>query len=495
MFMQEANHSSRLSRRRRSAQRALPPQPSRSAADAQPLKLEPSARRERTTVQPIASRPTAIAPRTRHALRPAEPLPLRLRKTERPAQPSSPRPDDRRSRPRRLRSQSLSEPSVTPSESPRKQRRARRKASPLVYLTRLMILGIGVGAIAGTVISVLDPALRQDITQAARSATLSSSTSSGDQPARVVMSPVAVVTGQPMTDLTNSIESLTSGYTSLTPGVFVINTATGEYLDLHGTSIFASASMIKVPVLIALLQEVDAGKVRLDESLTMKAVDVATGSGEMQYQAPGTRYTVLETASKMITISDNTATNMLIARLGGVEVLNQRFRQWGLTSTTLRNLLPDLTGTNTTTPKELAELLARVTQGDLLSMQSRDRLFAIMQKTETDTLLPAGLGEGATIAHKTGDIASMVGDVGLIDTPKGDRYIATIMVQRPPNDPRAQELIRRISKATYDFIIKPQTQAVESEPVEAGTTTDNSLDIAPASTSGQETEASTPLIR
>jgi beta-lactamase class A len=277
--------------------------------------------------------------------------------------------------------------------------------------------------------------------------------------------------------------------------VFVLNTATGEYLDLNGTSIFAAASMIKVPVLIALLQEVDAGKVRLDESLTMKAVDVATGSGEMQYQDPGTRYTVLETASKMITISDNTATNMLIARLGGIEVLNQRFRQWGLTSTTLRNLLPDLTGTNTTTPKELAELLARVSQGDLLSMQSRDRLFAIMQQTETNTLLPAGLGEGATIAHKTGDIASMVGDVGLIDTPNGDRYIATIMVQRPQNDPRAQELIRQISKATYDFIIKPQTEAIESEPVEAGTTTDNLPDATPAIEAGQEPEASTPLLR
>ncbi|NJL19975.1 MAG: serine hydrolase [Leptolyngbyaceae cyanobacterium SM1_3_5] len=313
---------------------------------------------------------------------------------------------------------------------------------------------------------MLDPALRQDVTQAARSATLNSPVAADGQPARVAMSPVALPTGQPMTALQNSVQSLTSGYTGLTPGVFVLDIETGNYLDLNGSSLFASASMIKVPILIALLQDVDAGKIRLDESLTMKQVDVATGSGDMQYQEVGSRYSVLETATKMIAISDNTATNMLIARLGGIELLNQRFRQWGLTNTALQNILPDLTGTNTTTPKEMAELLARVSQGDLLSMQARDRLFAIMLQTETDTLLPTGIGEGATIAHKTGDIGSMVGDVGLIDTPQGKRYIMTTMVQRPRNDPRAQELIRQISKATYEFITKPQTQAIESETVQ-----------------------------
>ena len=77
----------------------------------------------------------------------------------------------------------------------------------------------------------------------------------------------------------------------------------------------------------------------------------------MQFQDPGKQFTALETATKMITISDNTATNMLIERLGGAEALNQRFREWGLTQTAIRNVLPDLEGTNTTSAKDLAYLL------------------------------------------------------------------------------------------------------------------------------------------
>ncbi|NJL40395.1 MAG: serine hydrolase [Leptolyngbyaceae cyanobacterium SM1_4_3] len=84
--------------------------------------------------------------------------------------------------------------------------------------------------------------------------------------------------------------------------------------------------------------------------------------------------------------------------------------------------------------------------------RSRDRLLEIMRRTETNTLLPAGLGEGAIVAHKTGDIESLVGDVGVIDMPSGRRYLAAVMVRRPTNDERAQELIREISRATYEYL-------------------------------------------
>ncbi|NJM77207.1 MAG: serine hydrolase, partial [Acaryochloridaceae cyanobacterium RU_4_10] len=77
----------------------------------------------------------------------------------------------------------------------------------------------------------------------------------------------------------------------------------------------------------------------------------------------------------------------------------------------------------------------------------------------TDTLLPQGLGKGATIAHKTGDIGSVVGDAGLIEIPNGQRYVATVMVKRPHNDPRAQELIRQISRVTYQALSQPIPKA------------------------------------
>ncbi|WP_052128189.1 serine hydrolase [Neosynechococcus sphagnicola] len=194
---------------------------------------------------------------------------------------------------------------------------------------------------------------------------------------------------------------------------------------------------------------------------------VVSESGTMQYQPVGTKFTALETATNMIVISDNTATNMLIDRLGGAQQLNQRFLNWGLSHTQIHHFLPDLAGTNVTTPHDLANLMALISQGKLVSMKSRDRLLSIMRQTVTNTLLPQGLGAGATIAHKTGDIGAMVGDVGLIDMPNGKRYVAVAMVKRPFNDPRAQELIRQTSRVAYRYLLKPASTPTVVQPTSA----------------------------
>jgi len=91
-----------------------------------------------------------------------------------------------------------------------------------------------------------------------------------------------------------------------------------------------------------------------------------------------------------------------------------------------------------------------------VSMRSRDLMLDIMRKTEINNLLPQGLGEGATIAHKTGNIGSILADVGLVDMPTGKRYIIAVIVKRPFNDTSAQELIRQISRTAYDYFNQPQ---------------------------------------
>lgn len=337
------------------------------------------------------------------------------------------------------------------------KRTHRRKTTILtksiLYTFRLLILGVGVGAIAGTLLSVLDPTNR-----------IKAETPTAETHSEVTE--VAIVPGsrlkltQEMSSLKTTVEQLAAKQKNLLPGVFFVDLDTGGYLDVNGNTTFASASMIKVPILVAFFQDVDAGKIRLDESLTLKKELIGGGSGDMQYKPLETKFTALETATKMIVISDNTATNLLIERMGGVAALNERFLSWGLTATQIRNLLPDLEGTNTTSPKDLAHLMALVNEGDLMSMRSRDRMLDIMQRTVTNTLLPRGLGEGATIAHKTGDIGSLVGDVGLVDMPNGKRYIAVAMVKRPHNDGRAQELIRQISRAAYQELNKPNLEQI-----------------------------------
>ncbi len=315
---------------------------------------------------------------------------------------------------------------------------------PLVYIIRLLILGIGIGTIAGTLLSALNPTMPASVQRQDPAET--------QQEIPTPPSPSATLQlTQEIGPLKAQIKALALQNPTLKPGVFIVDLDTGSYLDLDGGILFASASTIKLPILVAFFQDVDAGKIRLDEQLTLKTEMIADGSGDLQYKKVGTPFTTLELATKMMVISDNTATNMLIERLGGMEALNQRFRSWGLTTTALRNRLPDVEGTNTTSPKELANLMSVVHRGNLVSLQSRDRLLNIMQRNEINNLLPQGLGTGAIIAHKTGNIGSLLADAGLVDLPTSKRYAIAVMVKRPFNDASAQELIRQISRKTYDY--------------------------------------------
>lgn len=325
--------------------------------------------------------------------------------------------------------------------------RLKPMARTLLYTMRLLIVGVGIGAIMGTLLSVLDPATRMAPNPSAPANTNVGQSQNQNNPNGGT--PAGLNLSQENFQLKSAVQNLIVANPNLTPGVMLVDLDTGIYVDINSNASFPAASTIKIPILVAFFQDLDAGKIRLDEMLTMEQQAIAGGSGNMQYKPAGTKFNALEVVSKMITISDNTATNILIARLGGIESLNQRFRSWGLTTTAIRNPLPDLQGTNTTSPKELATLMAMVHQGNLVSMRSRDRLLDIMRQTQRDELLPSGLGAGATIAHKTGDIGTMLADAGLVDIPTGKRYIAAVMIQRPNNDSRAQKLISAISRTAY----------------------------------------------
>lgn len=324
-----------------------------------------------------------------------------------------------------------------------------------LLLVRFVILAVGVGAIAGTILAFLDTniyltnssSLNTEETAETEETT---NTASPSPP------PPLLPLNQEIASLKQTFESLGSKQDQLNPGAFIINLDSGEYVNLQGETTFSAASMIKLPILIAFFHTWEQGELELDERLTMTEEVRVGEAGRMQYDELGTQYVALETATEMIRISDNTATNMIIKRIGGKEVLNQLFAEWGLEKTRIRNQLPDLEGTNTTSPKEMVELLVKLEKGELLSPRSRQHILEILKTTRTNTLLPQGLEDGATIAHKTGNIGSVVGDVGVIESPNGQRYFAAMMVERPHNDRRANELIRDYSRHTYDYFESQQ---------------------------------------
>jgi beta-lactamase class A len=311
-----------------------------------------------------------------------------------------------------------------------------------VHGVRFLIGLLGASVIGGTVLSLL-PAAPPFVQK------------SPVPVAQNLAKPVVLQKGN--TELKQKLQQLAAEYPQLKLHLSVRNLKNKEAVDLQGTSVIPAAATIKIPILMAVFQQLDRQQLRLDEKLILEKSMIAAGNGDMANQAVGSKFTVLDSATKMIVDNDNTATNLLIKRLGGQDKLNIQFRSWGLASTNIKNPLPDFSGTNVSSPRELAELLQRLDQGSLLAATSRRQVLAILgqAKTNRNIMLFGGLEPKTKIAHKTGDIANLVADVGLIEMPESQKYVVAAMVIRPSGDDQAIELIQKSSKIIYEQYAKP----------------------------------------
>jgi beta-lactamase class A len=366
-----------------------------------------------------------------------------------------------------------------------------RSGWTVLYGTRLLVLGIGISVIAGTILSVWDPGSRT--TAGTQTEQVEQTPAPADAQAalpQLELSQEILPLKTQLTTLADSYRGAEGNPNQITAGLMVVDLDTQSFVDINAANSFSAASTIKFPLLVAFFQDVDQGKIRLDQKLTMRKEIIATESGDMQYLPPGTQFSALDVATRMIVVSDNTATNMILELLGGPEAVNQRFQSWGLTNTGIRNILPDLPGLNTSSPRDMVTLLGLVNSGKLMSLRASDRMLSIMRDVQNNSLLPQGLGEGALIAHKTGDIGSMLGDVGIVDTPNGKRYLIAAMVKRPHNDDRAGDLIRQMSQLTYRHLNQaaaPSSPAPASSPSPSiSPTPSNSMPASPTPTNDSQ---------
>ncbi len=272
-------------------------------------------------------------------------------------------------------------------------------------------------------------------------------------PKKRVMSPIEM--NDSMYTLTHSLNDLLKDYCNIEPGIFIWDFASGDYVSINGDKQFATASIIKIPILLELFKQVEKGDVALNEKLPMHDFQKAMGSGNLQYMKSETEFSVKNLAKLMIRQSDNTASNMLLYQLGGTNELNNAMKKWGLNKTSMANWLPDLKGTNVSTPKEIATMLYNIEKTNFLDFNSKLDIIKIMSKVRNASLIRTGIPQGssADFYHKTGDIGSMLGDAGVVTMPTGRKYIIVIMVNRPWNSYSAKQFIIKASRQTYNAFL------------------------------------------
>jgi len=239
-----------------------------------------------------------------------------------------------------------------------------------------------------------------------------------------------------------------------------------QSLSIDSDRSFHAASTMKVPVMIELFRQADAGTLSLDEPLLVKnefhsivdgsvfQLSVGDDSDAEVYKAVGTTMTLRQLCEAMITVSSNFAANLLIERLGpkNIQATTDRLGATGMH--VLRGVEDqqafDSGMNNTTTAEALEILLLKLAVGRAVSPKADAEMVAILKRQHFHDAIPAGLPDGTAVAHKTGNITKIHHDAAIV---YGKRpYVLVVLVRGIEDEKTSAALIAAISREIWNEI-------------------------------------------
>jgi beta-lactamase class A len=202
-------------------------------------------------------------------------------------------------------------------------------------------------------------------------------------------------------------------------------------------------SVIKIPLMVEIFEQIKAGRFTLADKYTLTKEDILSGTGVMRMLDPGDTFTVKDLITLMNVVSDNTATDVLYRMVGGPEAVNKRMEAMGLKQTrapaNARAWFDALAAEKDrvkfhrearhpfglSTPREIGMLLEQMERGTLVDKASSDLMLQIMRGQIYRTRIPRFLS-GFGVPHKTGDFLPYIAnDVGVLESP-GARVVVCI---------------------------------------------------------------------
>ena len=220
-------------------------------------------------------------------------------------------------------------------------------------------------------------------------------------------------------------------------GVIVREVGGATFFSQRPDEVFPAASVIKIPLVMALYADAAEGRLSLEERVPVGATVGGTGIlGDLRDVAD---VSLRDLAMLTIALSDNTATNRLIDRVTLARV-DQRMTEWGCASTKLARGMFDWDAQrrgleNVASPSEIAVLLDRLVCGELVDRATSDAVIAVLERCQDDAMLRRYLGKGDRVANKTGTLAATRNDAAIIFGPSRTVVVAAFM--REVEDPLA----------------------------------------------------------
>ncbi|MHB1426148.1 MAG: serine hydrolase [Gemmataceae bacterium] len=247
----------------------------------------------------------------------------------------------------------------------------------------------------------------------------------------------------------------------------VKNLETGESYYRNADAVMPTASLIKIAVLIDLYRQAQEGKLKLADRVVLRAADKVPGSGILtEHFSDGAEFSLRDAARLMIAFSDNTATNLVLDRVG-IKSVNECMKTWGFPETRINakvyrgsttSVDPESTrryGLGSTTAREMAGLLEQLQTGDRLrpfyKQSVLNHLAHNADKDKFKRLLPARV----VVMHKDGSTSDTRTDAGLIHTPADIVAVCVLTTnnkdRRWQSDNAGNLLCARVAKEVYDY--------------------------------------------
>jgi beta-lactamase class A len=243
-------------------------------------------------------------------------------------------------------------------------------------------------------------------------------------------------------------------------GVAILDLTSGQELLVRPDEVFPQASSIKITVLAELYRQAEqaargaSGNVALTDQYIVRTEDLVDESDIMGGLTPGTtRLTLNDLATMMVAVSDNSATNVLIDRVGMANVETFLDRQ-GLRQTHLRRKMMDLHAAaegreNVSTPREMMTLLERLYRGQILSKPWQDRFFQMLSTHKTG-YLTHDLPDELRVSNKPGWLEGVSNDSGVVFL-EHRPYVICVMTTYLASERRGEEAVASISAAAYQM--------------------------------------------
>jgi beta-lactamase class A len=234
-----------------------------------------------------------------------------------------------------------------------------------------------------------------------------------------------------------------------------MNLTTGEEIARNAERSMPTASVFKLPLLVEVFRQAATGTLDLDERITLRAEDVVMGSGILRDFGPGLQPTLRDLAMMMVIVSDNSASNLLLDRVGGPQRVNATMRDLGLPSIVVhrRIVFGEITTNGSlaeAAPRDLMRLVAMLAREELVSPAASREMLAILGRQRYLEQAPRfiayrpyagdfGLPQPIKIFNKTGMINGLRADAGLVTIDPDVRIAYSVVSDTGPDDTYRQE--------------------------------------------------------